>query len=46
MNATDGVERDVPTTASPESWDVTTNLGTTALSSQRCVPPRPRRTIR
>lgn len=31
MNATDGVKRDVPTTASPESWDVTTNLGTTAL---------------
>ena len=31
MNATDGVKRDVPTTASPESWNVTTNLGTTAL---------------
>ena len=32
MNANDGVERGMPTATSPESWDITTNLGATALS--------------
>jgi methyltransferase (TIGR00027 family) len=32
MNANDGVERDSPTITSPESWNITTSLGATALS--------------